>query len=234
MPELDEVTAVIKTFERPAKLRRLVASLRRHYPELRVIVVDDSAHPTSMPGVETVVLPYDSGVSAGRNAGLARVTTDYVLMLDDDFVFYRHTDVLKAFRKLSSHSEIDILAGKEIYLPLRQTPDHSRGKLYPTDSVPLVAQGTVIDGMTVMKKVPNFYVGRTAKVREVGWDDALKRVDHADFFTWAIGVLVCVQDESCRILHYPTYFDKRYMSVKKSVEQDRKRLMEKYGGGSTA
>ena len=230
-PELDEVTAVIKTFERPAKLRRLVKSLWRRYPKLRVIVVDDSKQPLNLPGVETVVLPYDSGVSAGRNAGLANVATDFVLMLDDDFIFNRHTDVMAALGKLECNSSIDILAGEVVYLPLRHTNDYSRGRLYPTARAPLVPPGTLIGGLPVLNKVPNFYLGRTAKVREVGWDDALKRIDHADFFTRAVGLLVSVQDISFRVLHYPTYFDRRYMALKRTVEQDRVRLMEKYGEG---
>ena len=230
-PELDDVTVVIKTFERPAKLQRLVNSIKRFYPDLVLVVVDDSGQPTRLTGVATVVLPYDSGVSAGRNAGLARVETNYVFILDDDYVFNRHTDVLDALKKLSSNPAIDILAGQEIYLPLRHSPDYSKGKLYPTERVPLIPQGTLIDGLPVLKKVPNFYIGRTEKVRQVGCDDELKRVDHADFFTRAVGLLVCVQDVSFRVLHYPTYFDKRYMGVKRDVERDRVRLAKKYGAG---
>ena len=229
-PELADVTAVIKTFERPAKLRRLVNSIRRHYPNLTVIVVDDSEAPIRLPGVETVVLPYDSGVSAGRNAGLARVHTNYILMLDDDFVFNRHTDLLRALRWLASNPGVDILAGEVVYLPLRQVTDYADARLFPTDRLPLRDLGTLIDGLPVRNKVPNFYLGRSKRVREVGWDDALKRIDHADFFTRAVGRLVSVQDSGFKVLHYPTYFDRRYMAAKRDVEQDRARLLEKYGG----
>ncbi|MEH6590023.1 MAG: glycosyltransferase [Halioglobus sp.] len=228
--ELDAVTAVIKTFERPAKLRRLVNSIRRHYPNLAVIVVDDSEKPIRLPGVETVVLPYDSGVSAGRNAGLARVDTDYVLILDDDFVFNRKTDVLRAVRRIANNPEIDILAGEVVYLPLRQVTDFTNAPLFPANRQPLCTPGALIDGLPVRNKVPNFYLGRTGKVREVGWDEALKRIDHADFFTRAVGRLVSVQDICFKVLHYPTYFDRRYMAAKRDVEQDRARLLEKYGG----
>ena len=82
-----------------------------------------------------------------------------------------------------------------------------------------------------MQKVPNFYIGRTLKVRKVGWDDHLKRIDHADFFTRAVGVLTSVQDESFSVLHYPTYFNKRYMAKKGEVELDRAWLQEKYYKG---
>ena len=66
---------MIKTFERPAKLKRLVDSIRRLYPGLTIIVVDDSRHPRNLPEVENINLPFDSGVSAGRNAGVKAVGT---------------------------------------------------------------------------------------------------------------------------------------------------------------
>ena len=72
--DLDEqLTLVVKTFERPATLRRLVTSIRRLYPTVRVIVVDDSRVPSQLPGVDTIALPYDQGVSIGRQAGLDQV-----------------------------------------------------------------------------------------------------------------------------------------------------------------
>ena len=67
---LAQLTALVKTFERPRILRRLVASIKRLYPALRIVVVDDSRVPTRLAGVTTVTLPYDSGIAAGRNAGL--------------------------------------------------------------------------------------------------------------------------------------------------------------------
>lgn len=40
-----------------------------------------------------------------------------------------------------------------------------------------------IDGKHfVMGKVPNLYVARTDKVREIGWDDNIRMMDHQDFF----------------------------------------------------
>src|SRR5206468_3533420 len=86
-----ELTALVKTFERPPILRRLVSSIKRLYPALRVVIVDDSRKPSRLPGTETIVMPYDSGISAGRNEGLKHVTTPYVLVLDDDFIFFRRT-----------------------------------------------------------------------------------------------------------------------------------------------
>src|SRR5512142_2725105 len=78
------LTAIVKTFERPKVLRRLLAGIRRAYPSLQVIVMDDSRAPAKFDGVRTIVMTYDSGVSAGRNEGLKQVATKYVLVLDDD------------------------------------------------------------------------------------------------------------------------------------------------------
>lgn len=229
--ELEDLTAVIKTFERPRKLKRLVSSIKRRYPCLSIIVVDDSESPTTLAGVQTIGMPFDSGVSAGRNAGLAHVETNYVVMLDDDFVFNRHTNLADAYRKIAGNPVIDILAGEVIYLPLRIVHDYEGAGLFPSDRTPLYPAGSTISGLKVMNKVPNFYIGRAARIRQVGWDNRLKRIDHADFFTRAIGVLTSVQDPVLKILHHPTYFDKKYLKKKQAVEQDRARLQRKYFDG---
>src|SRR5205823_5665748 len=45
LSEEREVTVVVKTFQRPEALRRLVASIRRFYPDIGLFVVDDSEEP---------------------------------------------------------------------------------------------------------------------------------------------------------------------------------------------
>src|SRR5512146_1925795 len=156
-----ELTVLIKTFERPHTLARLVKSIRRRYPTLTVIVVDDSRHPEPLPSVETIVLPFDSGVSAGRQAGLDRVTTPYVLVLDDDFVFYRGTHLAPAVWRIAQQPAIDILGGQLIDLPLLRRRQPPIGQIFPTRAQPLVAIGSTIDGLPVCDKVANFYIART-------------------------------------------------------------------------
>ncbi len=227
-PRLDDVTALIKTFERPKKLKGLVKSIKRMYPKLKIIVVDDSESPTPLDGVEAITLPYDSGVSAGRNVGLAAIQTKYMICLDDDFVFNRHTDLLGVYQSLEKNPDIDILAGEVIYLPLRIIHDYAQIPVFHTGNEPVVPFGSKIGGFRVHAKVPNFYMGRTEKIRLVGWDDNLKRVDHADFFTRAVGVLVAVQNRRFKVLHYPTYFNKKYMDKKNDLHRDSVILAHKY------
>ena len=56
-------------------------------------------------------LPYDSGLSLGRNVLLARATTDYVLYTDDDFVLGEDSLVFDMII-VAMESGADIVAGK--------------------------------------------------------------------------------------------------------------------------
>jgi glycosyltransferase involved in cell wall biosynthesis len=224
----EKVTAVIKTFERPKVLKRLVKSLRKMYPEMKVIVVDDSREPLKLEGVESIVMPYDSGVSAGRAEALKKVETPYMLLLDDDFIFHRHTQIAPVLKKLEGLDHVDIIGGDVIYLPFYRKIDYTQAGLHPSDAVSVVEPNTEIEGMTVHDKVANFYIARTESIRKVGWDPAIKRLDHADFFTRAKGVLTTVFDPSFKVLHARTPFDKAYMQKRLDLEEDRKILWQKY------
>lgn len=224
----ENLTAIIKTFQRPKILKRLVKSLRRMYPNMKVIVVDDSREPEKLEGVETIVMPYDSGVSAGRNEALKHVNTPYLMLLDDDFICNRYTQVLPVLEKLERLHDVDMIGGDVIYLPFYRKIDYTQAGLHPTQAVSVVTPGTQIEGMTVHDKVANFYIARTESIRKIGWDPQIKRLDHADFFTRAKGVLTTVFDPDFKVLHARTPFDKVYMSKRLEVENDRWILTQKY------
>lgn len=223
------LTAAVKTFERPRALHRLLDSLRRNYPELRVVVADDSTRPASIPGLEIIALPYDSGVSAGRNAALARVRTPCVLVLDDDFVLTRGSGIAAALALMESHPEIDIMGGRVINLPFYRSAPPGPPALFPTTAMPTYPPGSRIAGLPVHDKVPQFFIGRTQRVAGVGWDPALKRRDHADFFTRAKGTLTTVYNPAMSCLHVQTPFDARYMAIRTDMASDEAVLLRKYG-----
>lgn len=214
----DKLTILIKTFERPSVLDRLVASIRVRYPTVSIIVVDDSRIPSNIAGVQTIALPFDSGVSAGRQAGLDAVRTPLVMILDDDFVFSRATDLARAAAKIVP--PIDILGGQLIDLPMFRRKPPPLGQIFATPKRPLVPIGSTLDGLLVCDKVANFYIARTERLRLVGWDAALRRIDHADFFTRAVGVLVSVFDPSLVAFHCQTPFDRAYMSHRMNFQRD--------------
>lgn len=222
------VTAIIKTFERPEQLGRLLASLKRSFPLVPVIVADDGRQPGNYAGARTVALPFDSGVSAGRQAALREVDTEYTWVLDDDFVLYRRTGLARVLSALDAYPQIDIIGGPVIDLPFlsKQTAAHS--PIYPTRARPILPLGSRVAGLIVRDKVPNFFVARSRRLRLVGWDPALKRLDHADFFTRARGVLVTAYDDDFRCLHAPTPFDSRYMGYRSDHLSDSAVLRQRY------
>jgi glycosyltransferase involved in cell wall biosynthesis len=225
----NHLTVLIKTFERPTLLKRLVTSIKERYPNLRIIVVDDSNSPCQINGVETIIMPYDSGVSAGRNQGLFHVKTKYILILDDDFVFYRHTNLESVISIMENTPQIDIMGGEVIYLPFFSKLDYSKGNnLFPTEAAATMPRGSFIGDFPVYDKVANFYVARTERIKLVGWDNNLKRIDHADFFTRAKGVLTTVFNSNLKCLHAQNPFDTNYMNKRNDFSLDRIRLNIKY------
>lgn len=226
--KLDQITILIKTFERHRVLKRLLRSIKRMYPDIQIIVVDDSKEPLEISGVIKINLSFDSGVSAGRMEGINNVRTKYTILVDDDFVFYRKTRILPLFDLMESNPQIDIIGGKVINLPFFASTDYTKARVFPTRAKSLIPPGTLISGMPVCDKVPNFYICKTESVRKIGWIKELKRVDHRDFFTRAKGKLVSVYNKDFRGFHGKTPFDKNYMKYRGDYQADIDVLRERY------
>ncbi|ACN15637.1 putative lipopolysaccharide N-acetyl-glycoaminyltransferase [Desulforapulum autotrophicum HRM2] len=223
-----DLTVLVKTFERPRTVKRLIKSIKRFYPNLRIILVDDSKYPVQINGIETVVMPFDSGISAGRNKALSLVKTEFVLVLDDDFVFFRKTDLVNALKRIKANPNIDILGGEVIDLPFYKTFDYYTAPIFATVAQPTMPTGSLIDGMPVLDKVANFYIGRTHAIKKIKWDNLLKRLDHADFFTRAKGVLTSVLTDEFKCLHARTIYNRTYMSFRNNLKRDQIYLFLKY------
>ena len=208
------LTAIIKTFERPRSVRRLVSSIRRRYPELRIIVIDDSREPKPVPDVDFVELPYNSGLSVGRNHALDMTETPYFLLLDDDFVFSHRQDLGALIDYMERNPEVDIRGGRCIDLPFYIVHDFHDMPLFGGAAEPKVPIGTEIDGLSVVNKVQNFFIGRTETVRKVKWKPELKVREHTEFFTRARGQLVTVFDPEMKVLHAKTPFDIAYLAIR--------------------
>ena len=183
---LTNVTAIVKTFERPECLTRLISSLRLYYPELLVLIADDSRKPIvkTGPNLQTYGLPYDSGLSVGRNFLLSKVTTDYFLLLDDDFVFTADTSLESLYAYLQKG--FDLIAGA--VRDTQQIPFHI-GNIVMLNGQASVDIITPVAELTQCTFVPNFFMAKTTAVRAVGWKNELKLSEHVDFFARALGKL---------------------------------------------
>ncbi len=209
--DLSDLTIIIKTFERPYAVKRLVKSIQRRYPDIKIMVVDDSKNPGNLQGVEQVNLPYDTGISASRNEALDRLTTPYFLLLDDDFVFSHRQNLGELMDTMRRHLDIDILGGRCIDLPLYIVHSFQNMSVFSTNSEPKTPIGTKFDGHSVVDKVQNFFVGRTETIKKVKWKPELKINEHTEFFTRARGELTTVFHSRMKILHAKTPFDIAYL-----------------------
>ncbi len=212
--DVSSVTAIIKTFERPYAVNRLVKSIRRRYPDLQVIVVDDSREPGWIDGVHNISMPYNTGISMGRNCALEHTETPYFLLLDDDFVFSHRQRLGQLIDFMDRHPEVDILGGHYIDLPLYIEHEFHDMPLFGPALEPKIPPGTRIEDYVVVNKVQNFFIGRTEPIRNFRWKDELKINEHTEFFTRACGILTTAYNRDMRVLHAKTPFDIEYLKLR--------------------
>ena len=199
-----EVTAIVKTFERPRSLDRLVRSIRRFYPQLRVLVGDDSLAAYPRTDVEYVRLPVDVGVAAGRNALLELVETPYFLTLDDDFAFSAETRIEYLVETIKRH-EAAVVAGDLIqckqkfawWVQRRREVYHGVIRR-DGDSLHLIpGHSSSVGEAYQCDLTPEFFLADADTIRRVGgWFAPLKMDDHQELF-------LRLKSARQRVLHRP-------------------------------
>lgn len=113
------LTAVCKTFEREDAFTRTLKVFTAKYPEIPILVGDDSresyaARVVQSLGVLSVTvqrLPYDSGAGLGRNLLIQQVKTPHLLLMDDDYEFGPEANVHKMMELLEEF-RLDMVAGQ--------------------------------------------------------------------------------------------------------------------------
>jgi GT2 family glycosyltransferase len=231
------LTIVVKTFQRPEALSRLLGSIRRFAPGVPLVVVDDSAEPLA-PVPEDITrylhLPFDSlGVSSGRNLGVRQVETPYTLICDDDMVLGRKTDVAKMLRTVRT-TPFDVVSCRWLdHEPWRSIPRGYRryeGTLDVENGALVHRLGATrgeIDGLPVFDIVHQFFVAPTEALRANPWDEGFKVAgEHVDFFLRLKerGVL-CTRLPDAIVYHRPQ-LPPSYASFRADTAADNRRLTE--------
>lgn len=212
-----DTTIIIKTFERPRNLERLLHSIFAYYPDIDIIVADDSKNARGNKEVTCskwrnrrltyMDLPYDIGLSAGRNAALDIVATEYFLLCDDDFVFNEKTDIMQLKQSLETEN-VDLVGGVlfetklyksallnfimrrwiallfdigfSVKLPIKKIlcgHFQFNAQTLTIESCKDIEHELLISDMTF-----NFFLARTQIREHVRWRDELKLLEHLAFF----------------------------------------------------
>ncbi|KAI4556276.1 hypothetical protein MJG53_015228 [Ovis ammon polii x Ovis aries] len=200
------VSIATKTFLRPHKLKTMLQSIRVYYPDLTVIVADDSKEPLEINDsyVEYYTMPYGKGWFAGRNLAISQVTTKYVLWVDDDFLFNDKTKI-EVLVDVLEKTELDVVGGSvlgnvfqfKLFLEHSKNGDclHRRtGSFGPLDGFP---------NCVVTSGVVNFFLAHTERLQRVGFDPRLHRVAHSEFFIDGLGSLLVGSCSDVIIGHQP-------------------------------
>ena len=181
------VTIIIKSFMRPRALKTLVRSIRSYYPDTTVLAADDGDAPERPPGIDGwFELPWDVGLSAGRNFLVDRVETDFTMITDDDWIFTSRTRIEAALDAFERCGQLDLVAGRLVTPEGGELrPDGFNGTLYREGRNLVQHFGRrrrMLAGFPIYDFVPNLFVARTAALRQVRWDERLKVGEHMEFF----------------------------------------------------
>lgn len=219
VPSLDLLTIVIKSFNRPQCLDRCLKSVRKFYPKVNIVVLDDSTVPIKPHAyVDTwIAVKEFIGLNEGRNRLVSNCDTPYCSLIEDDYVFTANSriDVLLTLVRRGS----DIAGGQLIDMPR---------KLYRPQARRFTIRDKVLHhyvGYTQNDRcgwpdveaynvhyVGNFFVARTEFLRHVGWDPKVAIGDtHADFFldVWERSGKV-VYTPTVSVQHWPDKSDPEY------------------------
>lgn len=230
-------TFIFKSFERQNMAKRLYKNIQSYYPGVRVIIADDSSKPLKLQGenLEVIQLPFNSGLSYGLNRALERVQTPFVIRMDDDELLTPNTKFHEHLQFLMGHPEVDLVGVLACNL-LRRKPLAELAEMYfkqPMSNAPkklLIPHLTKIDEQKiVVGKTPNVFIARTDKIKEIGYDDNIRMIDHNEFFYRAAGNMVSVLDTTSYVLHTHNPFDSHYQKYRSDYQGDLEYIRAKQG-----
>ena len=238
-----DISVLIKTFQRPKTVNRAIQQIRKFYPDIKILLADDSQKSTEIldPKTQVYRLPFDSGLSKGRNFLLSKVETEYFLIMDDDHFFSRGTH-LKKMVDILEREDFDILSclvfersksKKELYrkrlIDFYLNIELENGELKFLDGY-----HTSHKDYKVCDLVHNFFLAKTKRVKAMGgWDERLKIAEHADFFiqTKQAGLKVGYTPRS-KVNHVhlsEERFSNDYAAFRKRMSEFRRIWIEKHG-----
>lgn len=204
--DLAKLTAIIRTFDRPRAVSRLLKSIRRYHPAMKILVADDGVEPTPYNNAEILRLPSEKGQAACLNALLARVRTPHFLVIDEQAELHK-TSQLESLVDLVANDQLDIAGGnivscrKRLWFFVSRTPQSKHGLMEIAGDRLTLQPGSRSqgDGFWWCDLVPTFFVARTDRVRAMGgWDPELRDDCHEEFFFRAHrhGIRVGMQPEA--------------------------------------
>lgn len=190
------IAVLIKTFLREEPIFKCIESVKKQLPGARIYIGDDSETISERKrqlydqliseGHKVLELPFNSGLSYGRNELVKIVEEPYILLIDDDFILTEDINAEKAIQALEKTPEMGILAGMlfngEREWHYEHNLDIKNGAIYKT-TVP--KKWVKIAGLEMIPSdlVLNFFFCKKQTLVDNPWDNDYKiSLEHMDFF----------------------------------------------------
>ena len=217
-------TIVAKTFIRNFCLKQFLSSIRKYYPEIKIMIADDSPDNYAKSNKRTCErfnadyyqLPEKAGWNAGRNLLVSQVSSEYVVWMDDDFLVTKHTDLNLMFKFLEHNPYYDLVAGN-IDNSKKESSWAQFAELdFIGDDMCLVQRSTnrnkypdadILDPENhkfICRSADlaiNFWMARTNTIRKIGFDNEMKRFAHKEFFVDGRGKMAVAQCTKPTVSH---------------------------------
>ncbi len=231
----------IKTFMREAVLWKNLDAIKKYCPfRYRLYIADDGPmsdekqskyYRLEQAGHKIIKLPFDSGISVGRNAIINAVEEDYVWMTDDD-VTLADTESLSLMRKVLDDSpDIGLVAAI-----IRNERDggyfccegYAKGIQFIKDGALLkrIPAARLIHstgdnggpGYIVADQVPNSFLAKRTLFHDIKWDNRIKiEYEHMDFFLTLLKTkwkaAICLE---AKLLHLDCLPDQEYFTYRRA------------------
>jgi hypothetical protein len=222
-----DVTFGITTFERPQLLNNLIQSIYRRYPLAKIVVANNGRSRPEVPdSVRLLNLPFDCGLSSARNALVDELSTKYLLILEDDFLFTDETEIEPLVDVLDSDAEVGAVGGA-----LRTI--HGRVAAYALDievfrDTMFVREATHRLNVTP-RGIPyrfcdmiwNFALFRKEMLDDHRWIDRLKVGEHCPYYhqvklaaKWRVAAC-----NATRIYHVPEKRSPDYLKYRRRAQE---------------
>lgn len=175
---INHIAFCIKTFERPEACQRAICSIREYYPDANIYVADDSREPKDYGFANTIHLPYDVGLSRGRNVLVDATEEPFLLFMDDDCFFEGEQNVEGMMEILQQYPHISMVGGR------REDEDVEDfcGNLRIDDKILWHEKVSRNRDLVECDAVENYLLARRDVFEDVRWREELKVSEHTDFF----------------------------------------------------
>ena len=231
LEDKSEIAVGIKTFLREATLFKALDAIEK-YLQLphRLYIADDGEASVKKEyryqqlenkGHEIIKLPFNSGISVGRNEVIKKAIEDYILIMDDDIALQDSTSIIKMKNILDANDDIGICSG----MLFSENGDYMASEKYQKGLRFEIDRGMLLRHPSINKihkvgdafyvyadQVVNFFLAKRAVFDDITWDNRIKvEWEHLDFFLrlketkWKVASCINSKATHLNSLHDPNY-----------------------------